>query len=1132
MAVRAAHERSAAALDALRINAGACRLLRPFGLESPLGWQVSGGWRQFPFVWLVVCVIGLSGRVQAESTPSAQVAATERLLAALEQRQMQDVALWVLDRLERDPATPAGLRGEVSLRRATALVALARSATNAAKRTALHDQAAREIEVFLATGPTGEQAINAYLQQGNLRLEQGRAKIEAASRPGAAAAMLREEALGFFDKAIDSLEGIEREPGKENGRAASAEGAILSQLREVDAQLASLDGGKSGGGQEDAPPKAKKQPRRPVGAVTRQKEQVEDQQDSLRARLLQTRLLSAGARYEKSKALPPGSAQWVAVLRDSAGRYRALYEKYPTRGAGLFARYYEGRNYVLLAQAAQQPQERQDLYALALQTLQSVRALEGETGVVPSLRIKAMNSSLECWLETEDNAAFDDRLLKIVLAPLPPQGVDADRLGMKYRAAMLLNKRAASLPDDQKSRRTGLVRDAQRLALEVAKVRKDFSREARQLLVDLGRDLPDEENGATASFATAFDVARGALAEMQARQAVAQQAAAAGDPAAAEAAKQAVVEQREKAIGAFRRCLALAADKDSSEALNHARYLLAYLLYDAQRWAEAAALGGLLTERYPNGKGSRQAAKIALASWQQLARDPAYPWKAAARGRGADLAERIMRLWPGEGESIDAALVAVATAAEARDPARVIALLDALPTDAPWRGEVLLRGGASVWRECLEQLRLPEAQRASEELRKLWREKARQALDTGLQGLAPTAPPGLAAVAGALARCQMALDENDPALAARLLEHPQYGPWTVLNSGRAGFATGPLAESAASVSLRFFIQSQQIEKAQQAMERLEQAAGTGSGAAARLSALYVALARDLEAQLTSLGTGERAANPENRATAMALLAGFETFLEGVARRDTKVTARMWVATTYLALGSGTGTGSMVPGEKAQAYLGRAAATYEALLESGGEEVEPLIPSIHIKLMSVYRSLGRWEEAFGHLESILSDPRRANGLDVQTQAAEMLQAAGEQVSDRSAAERYLREAIAGTKTSGGGVVWGWGGLANRLARQALGEATAQSAELRSRFFSARLNLAACRLTQAGKSEQSRDKLLGMAESDIRLTYKLYPDLGGEASRRQFDRLLKEIQRARGVASPQGLPALEAATATAQ
>ena len=105
--------------------------------------------------------------------------------------------------------------------------------------------------------------------------------------------------------------------------------------------------------------------------------------------------------------------------------------------------------------------------------------------------------------------------------------------------------------------------------------------------------------------------------------------------------------------------------------------------------------------------------------------------------------------------------------------------------------------------------------------------------------------------------------------------------------------------------------------------------------------------------------------------------------------------------------------------------------------------------------------------------------------------------------------------------------GWAVVAKRAA-----EATAQSAELRGRFFSARLNLAACRLTQAGKSEQSRDKLLGMAESDIRLTYKLYPDLGGEASRRQFDRLLKEIQRARGVASPQGLPALEAATATAQ
>jgi hypothetical protein len=44
---------------------------------------------------------------------------------------------------------------------------------------------------------------------------------------------------------------------------------------------------------------------------------------------------------------------------------------------------------------------------------------------------------------------------------------------------------------------------------------------------------------------------------------------------------------------------------------------------------------------------------------------------------------------------------------------------------------------------------------------------------------------------------------------------------------------------------------------------------------------------------------------------------------------------------------------------------------------------------------------------------------------------------------------------------------------------------------------------------------------MAANDIALTYKLYPELGGPSMYRQFDKLLKEIEKKRGNVASKGL-----------
>lgn len=1102
-------------------------------------WAGPDGARGVLLAGLVVAVLpaGLVGRVAArqeaaEEAPGPEEATTRRLLDALGERRMHDMVLVVLDRVGDDPAFGAGFRRSVPLWRATALAGMARREAPGARRATLLEQASEQVDRALAAAPGEDEAIAAYTQKGGLLVERARLKLSQAKRPGEDAARLAQEAVPLFDGAIAALAAPAREPGAEIPPPTNAEDAVLLALRGVDARIAAIKGAgkekeKEKDGEGAAGKKARRAPKKTASDVKRL-EALEDRQDSLRAELLQTRLLVGNAIYEKAKAFPTGSPEWKQFVREAAERYRRLFDKYPKWGAGLYARYYEGRAYAALAQAETAPEERRKLFDTALLTLANVRGLEGDSGFIPSLRAKAVNASLEAWLETKQYDAFDQRLERLAMANVPADRLDADWLGMKYRAARLLVEKAEVLPADQRGRKPTMLRDAKKLATEVARHNRDLAREARALLESLGRAVVDDDDDPAQVFASAYDIAAGAMTAMQEKQAEAKAAAAAGKAEEAAAAEAAAATERSRAIDSLRRALARGEGIPPDD-LNRARALLTFLLYDARRHHDAAVLGTFLAERYPGAKGARQAAKIAMASWQALGREGPEAWRGAARTRMADLAATIVRTWPKEAEAADAAQVAIAAAAEAHDVERLTAIVAAVPADAVKGHETLLRAGGALWREVLDRRRLPEDARPPAEQLAAWKAQAVDALDRGLAAVPADAPAGPVAVSAGLARLQIAMEDGDDALAARLVDQPQWGAWPLLSSGAL---TGTVAENAAAVALRYFIQAQALDKAQEAMQKLEAAAGSGPEASAKLTGIYLAMGRDLQGQLEALAGGGAGAESDPRVA--ALLAGFERFLDGVAKRDPKVASQMWVATTYLSLGSGTGSGSVVPKARASAYLARAAEVLQGLLSraeaapaAGGEELARFVPAIRLKLAGVSRELGRWDEALAHVDWILSDPRRQNALDVQVQAAETLQAAGERSTDAAAAARWLREAIAGRK-SGGGVAWGWGGIANRLARQA---ADPRAADVRSKFFDARLAVVRCRLALLEKPGQDKAKLLQMAANDVAITYRLYPDLGGDAFRAQFDALLRRIQKERGEATPRGLAELDDGAAAA-
>ena len=1058
----------------------------------------------------------------------ADPAETRLFLDRLEERQMPDVMLWVLDRIAADAGAAPDLKTEVGFRRAMALVARSRSEADSGKRAQAYDEAQKEIDAYLATKPQGVRAIDAYTQKGNLLIERGRGKLEQAKRPKADAKALRGEAAGFFDAAIKALEGTAK-PDKEITEVTNAEDAAVQEYRLIRAEIEKLTGGgkpaagKDAGKEGDAgDDKPKKRPVRLSANDQKRLEDLDEREKVAQAKIIQTRLMVAAAYYEKALAFEPKSKEWTAALEESTKRFKTLADKYPTKGGGLFARYYEGRNLALLGN-----------HEKAASTLAPLSVLEDRAPLAMMLRAKALATMAECLVPLKKYTQFDESSRKFALTPverLPGRKLDDDWITLKYRTAVLLDAHAASLDAKERAARLALQRDALKLAREVALANGGFGKEARELASKLGKDVP--EGAGAKDFASVLAEGKASVASMQAKKAEATGAAADKKAAAdAEAAK-----ERDAALKLFEEAVALgasAADGSADEAnVNYARYMVTFLNYDARNFPKAAEMGRLLAEQYPNAMGSRQAAMIGMASLQQLARLPDQEVATKAKDDLAELARIVARIWPEETEGAEAFNILGGMAIESGKPQAIIALADEMPAASPRRPQYLQRAGAALARVAAEQGRLPEGQRPPAETLAAWKQKARAFLDEGLAGAVPTGPGLKVMAAAALARCQIALEEGDVKLALELLQHPEFGPWTLVTAANADASLRDVAfaEPVLTVALRAFVQGEALDKAQQAMQQLEAVAGQVDGASEKLTSMYFQMGKQLEEQLQSLGTANDPAAAERGA---AILAGFEKFLEGIATRDNKVSTQIWVASTYLSLGSGQEGSVAVAKPQAEAFLDRAAVIFGDLLKRAKEpEVAKFEPAIRQRMADIYSQRGKWDEALAQIDWILSDPRRQNSLAAQIQAAELLQAAGRKLaaSDPKQAGERLREAVAG-RTSGTSVIWGWGGLSNKLSRPAFAGTDEKSLQARAQFFDARYNVAACLLARSKLPGADARDLAEKAETAISMTYKLNRDLGGEASRSRYESLLKDVQKALGK-EPRGFAALEEPAVAAQ
>ena len=318
-----------------------------------------------------------------------------------------------------------------------------------------------------------------------------------------------------------------------------------------------------------------------------------------------------------------------------------------------------------------------------------------------------------------------------------------------------------------------------------------------------------------------------------------------------------------------------------------------------------------------------------------------------------------------------------------------------------------------------------------------------------------------------------------------------------------------LPEEIYKTALRAYISSlaggtnaeQTIEKAHGVMETLKEHMGADAGRASRtLVAIYVSLARDLQRQM-------EIAEP---AAKKSLGMGFETFLKQVAADATELNVLNWVAETYRGMGESFGTSLQSLTPEAKSYFKKAAATLQKILDTGKAErgflSAGMATQIRMQLAKTKKGMGDYIAAREIFEAIL----KANPtlLPVQIEAARLYQDWGG--TGKSQHDNYLR-AIVGAARPGKEQEEHDLGLGRDCphGRRA-------TRKFREQFYEARYNLALCRYNYALSQEDAAKKKeqLERAKSDISLTAGLYPDMGGESWKTQYDNLLKNVQKALG------------------
>jgi tetratricopeptide (TPR) repeat protein len=289
------------------------------------------------------------------------------------------------------------------------------------------------------------------------------------------------------------------------------------------------------------------------------------------------------------------------------------------------------------------------------------------------------------------------------------------------------------------------------------------------------------------------------------------------------------------------------------------------------------------------------------------------------------------------------------------------------------------------------------------------------------------------------------------------------------------------------------------------MNSLEKAVGSDEKASEALTIIYIKLGRDLQQQLEELRNSGKSKELK------AVADGFETFLKSIVGRDQGNTwsSLNWVAETFYSLGAGydEGSGGNLSAD-ANRYYSEAINAYHKILDRAASDPKfapnaDALVGVQLRMAVCMRKTGKYDEAIQTIVGVLKD--RPMMLPAQIMGAETYQAKG--ASDKNSYAFAILGGPEKDSKKNQSIIWGWAKLS---------KLTMNNDKFLDTFHQARLKLAECRYHYGmlNKNKAKRRKTIDAAKEDLWITYKLYPDLGGQATSEEYNRVLKQIQRGLG------------------
>jgi hypothetical protein len=568
---------------------------------------------------------------------------------------------------------------------------------------------------------------------------------------------------------------------------------------------------------------------------------------------------------------------------------------------------------------------------------------------------------------------------------------------------------------------------------------------------------------------------------------------------------------------------------------------------------------------------------IALASYQKIRQDemtraPQETQKADRSGNAArpadaslavwsskiaGLAEFAIDRWPDTDEAASATAVLASVAVERQDLDAALKLIEKLKPDTARRADTELRVGRAIW---------AQYQRAKKDLdhqvvrsgqddtdsqagtdtqggtdnrsvsvvdRKTlaqWAGHAQALLERGLATVKKkNAGIDRTFVLAQLALVQSYVSTSQPEKAIAWLEEEKIGLVALVADKHEAAEIEGLMFDVYRLALRAYIAAkpQQLDKALATMDALEKITGDDAKGRETLTAVYIAMGRDLQQEINEL-----AAAGDSTEVA-ALSAAFEAFLKRLVERESGNTfnSLFWVGDTYGELAAGL---AQAPSAQAVAtaahkrgreYYEQAVTAFESILKrdkaDGSFMPDQYLPLVQMRLAKAYRGAGEHNKALTLLTGLLKE--KPNVLDVQFDAAYTYQEFA--ASDPARRGKYFRRAILGGDTDEYRNIWGWNALAQKLRAQgerlrAAADDPAkiqQAEEYRQRYQEARYNSVYCTYAAAlqATSQAEKERLLKIASQGIWSVYAIVDsELGGGQWKAKNDRLLRDIQRALG------------------